>query len=130
MAVEPEGLCDAEAGGAAGEPHPDGGRDGGPAPDLEREAGYGAAGSPSDLGGDAVGGGAGLPGGQPGRGGHRRGAAPERRPAPASPGVAVCEGWWSDRDAIEAAYRRSDLFERRRALMERWAAFLNGPTPK
>ena len=27
-------------------------------------------------------------------------------------------------NSIEAAYRRSDLFERRRALMERWAAFL------
>ena len=25
---------------------------------------------------------------------------------------------------IEAAYRRTDLFERRRALMEQWAAFL------
>ena len=33
-------------------------------------------------------------------------------------------------NAIEAAYRRSDLFERRRALMERWAALLNGPAPK
>ena len=29
---------------------------------------------------------------------------------------------------IEAAYRRTDLFERRRALMEQWAAFLT-PTP-
>ena len=28
---------------------------------------------------------------------------------------------------IEAAYRRTDLFERRRALMEQWAAFLTGP---
>ena len=27
---------------------------------------------------------------------------------------------------IEAAYRRTDLFERRRALMERWGAFLGG----
>ena len=27
-------------------------------------------------------------------------------------------------NAIEAAYRRTDLFERRRALMERWAVFL------
>ncbi|MDE0394380.1 MAG: site-specific integrase [Gammaproteobacteria bacterium] len=27
---------------------------------------------------------------------------------------------------IEAAYRRTDLFERRRALMEQWAAFLAG----
>ncbi|MDE2882633.1 MAG: hypothetical protein OXP70_12305, partial [Acidobacteriota bacterium] len=26
----------------------------------------------------------------------------------------------------EAAYRRTDLFERRRALMEQWAAFLTG----
>ena len=29
-------------------------------------------------------------------------------------------------NAIEAAYRRSDLFERRRALMQRWASFLAG----
>ena len=29
-------------------------------------------------------------------------------------------------NAIEAAYRRTDLFERRRALMEQWAAFLAG----
>ncbi len=28
---------------------------------------------------------------------------------------------------IEAAYRRTDLFERRRALMEQWSAFLIGP---
>ena len=27
-------------------------------------------------------------------------------------------------NAIEAAYRRTDLFERRRALMEQWSAFL------
>ncbi|MDE2882442.1 MAG: site-specific integrase, partial [Acidobacteriota bacterium] len=27
---------------------------------------------------------------------------------------------------IEAAYRRTDMFERRRALMEKWAAFLAG----
>ena len=33
-------------------------------------------------------------------------------------------------NAIEAAYRRTDLFERRRALMEQWAGFLAGPTPK
>ena len=32
-----------------------------------------------------------------------------------------------DTNAIEAAYRGTDLFERRRALMEQWAAFLNGP---
>lgn len=30
-------------------------------------------------------------------------------------------------NSIEAAYRRSDLFERRRALMEQWAGFLAGP---
>ena len=29
-----------------------------------------------------------------------------------------------NRDRVEAAYRRSDLFERRRELMEQWAAFL------
>ena len=29
-------------------------------------------------------------------------------------------------NSIEAAYRRSDLFERRRALMEQWAGFLAG----
>ncbi|MYA43090.1 MAG: integrase, partial [Gemmatimonadetes bacterium] len=29
-------------------------------------------------------------------------------------------------NAIEAAYRRTDLFERRRALMEQWAAFVAG----
>ena len=29
-------------------------------------------------------------------------------------------------NAIEAAYRRTDLFERRRALMEQWAVFLAG----
>ena len=29
-------------------------------------------------------------------------------------------------NAVEAAYRRTDLFERRRALMEQWAAFLTG----
>ena len=29
-------------------------------------------------------------------------------------------------NSIEAAYRRTDLFERRRALMEQWAAFLVG----
>ena len=27
---------------------------------------------------------------------------------------------------IEAAYRRTDMFERRRALMEQWGAFLGG----
>ena len=29
-------------------------------------------------------------------------------------------------DRVEAAYRRTDLFERRRELMEQWAAFLAG----
>ena len=29
-------------------------------------------------------------------------------------------------NSIEAAYRRTDLFERRRGLMEQWAAFLDG----
>ena len=27
-------------------------------------------------------------------------------------------------DRVEAAYRRTDLFERRRELMEQWGAFL------
>ena len=27
---------------------------------------------------------------------------------------------------VEAAYARSDLFERRRQLMDEWAAYLNG----
>ena len=30
------------------------------------------------------------------------------------------------RNAVEAAYARSDLFERRRGLMEEWAAYLDG----
>ncbi len=30
-------------------------------------------------------------------------------------------------DRVEAAYRRSDLFERRRALMQEWAAYVHGP---
>ena len=30
-------------------------------------------------------------------------------------------------DRVERAYRRTDLFERRRKLMEEWAEFLNGP---
>ena len=29
-------------------------------------------------------------------------------------------------DRVESAYRRTDLFERRRGLMEEWAAFLAG----
>ena len=30
------------------------------------------------------------------------------------------------RNQVEAAYARSDLFERRRQLMNQWAAYLNG----
>lgn len=30
------------------------------------------------------------------------------------------------RDRVEAAYARSDLFERRRVLMEQWAEYLAG----
>ena len=30
------------------------------------------------------------------------------------------------RNRVEAAYRRSDLFERRRRLMEEWEAYLAG----
>jgi len=30
------------------------------------------------------------------------------------------------RDKVEAAYARSDLFERRRVLMEQWAEYLAG----
>ena len=30
------------------------------------------------------------------------------------------------RDKVEPAYARSDLFERRRQLMNTWAAYLNG----
>ncbi len=32
------------------------------------------------------------------------------------------------REVVEAAYRRSDLFERRRPLMDDWAAYLAGGT--
>ena len=32
-----------------------------------------------------------------------------------------------NRDPVAAAYRRSDLFERRRPLMEQWAEFLAEP---
>ena len=34
-----------------------------------------------------------------------------------------------DTDRVEAAYRRTDLFERRRELMEEWSAFLGDHTP-
>ena len=30
-------------------------------------------------------------------------------------------------DKVEAAYRRGDLFDKRRALMDAWAAFLAAP---
>jgi integrase len=34
------------------------------------------------------------------------------------------------RDKVEAAYRRGDLFEKRRQLMDAWAQFCaNGPVP-
>lgn len=33
-------------------------------------------------------------------------------------------------DKVEAAYRRGDLFEKRRRLMDEWAAFLASPMPK
>jgi integrase len=32
--------------------------------------------------------------------------------------------------AVEAAYRRGDLFEKRRALMADWAAYLSRPAAK
>ena len=32
------------------------------------------------------------------------------------------------RNPVEAAYARSDLFERRRRLMDDWADYLAGPT--
>jgi integrase len=40
----------------------------------------------------------------------------------------VCEAALAHtvRDAVEAAYRRTDLFERRRELMATWAAFATG----
>ena len=41
---------------------------------------------------------------------------------------AVCEAALAHtlKDRVEAAYRRTDLFERRRRLMEQWAEFLSG----
>jgi hypothetical protein len=33
-------------------------------------------------------------------------------------------------NAVEAAYRRGDLFEKRRALMTTWAAFCGRPEPR
>ena len=43
---------------------------------------------------------------------------------------AVCEAALSHtlRDKTEAAYHRTDLFERRRDLMETWSAFATGKT--
>ena len=40
----------------------------------------------------------------------------------------VCEAALAhvNQDRVEAAYQRSDLFERRRELMDRWAAYLSG----
>jgi hypothetical protein len=32
-------------------------------------------------------------------------------------------------NAVEAAYRRGDLFEKRRRLMENWDRFLTSPVP-
>ena len=32
-------------------------------------------------------------------------------------------------DKVEAAYRRGDLFEKRRQLAEAWAAYIDSPTP-
>ena len=32
-------------------------------------------------------------------------------------------------DKVEAAYRRSDFFEKRRRMMEDWAKFINTPAP-
>ena len=34
------------------------------------------------------------------------------------------------KDKVEAAYRRTDLFERRRRLMEDWANYLAGESPE
>ncbi len=45
---------------------------------------------------------------------------------------AVCEAALAHtlRDKTEAAYHRTDLFERRRELMNAWAAFATGATAK
>jgi integrase len=34
-----------------------------------------------------------------------------------------------DRNKVQAAYQRSDLFTRRRTLMDQWATFLSRPLP-
>jgi integrase len=36
----------------------------------------------------------------------------------------------TNRDKVEAAYRRSDLFEQRARLMREWAKFSTGPAAK
>ena len=36
----------------------------------------------------------------------------------------------SQRDKVEAAYRRSDLFEKRRSLMDSWSSFVAGSVGK
>ena len=36
----------------------------------------------------------------------------------------------TEQDRTEAAYARSDLFERRRRLMDDWAAYLGGCTER
>ena len=59
-------------GGRPVQPDQHGGRDGGAAPDLERQTGDGAPRPAADRGGDALGGGAGLSGGQPRWRDHRR----------------------------------------------------------
>jgi hypothetical protein len=33
-------------------------------------------------------------------------------------------------DKVEAAYRRGDLFEKRRKLMSDWGGYCTGPAPK
>ena len=35
-----------------------------------------------------------------------------------------------EKNKVEAAYRRTDLFERRRRLMEDWACYLAGESPE
>jgi hypothetical protein len=44
--------------------------------------------------------------------------------------TAVCEAALAHtiRDKVEAAYNRTDLFERRREPMETWAAYATGET--
>ena len=104
--ASPPGSRAAEARRKAGTPDQHGGRDGGAAPDLERETGDGTPGSAADRGGDALGGGAGPPGGQPGRGRHRRGAAEERLSGRSTTGRSPMPKWArpSSRCADPGAY--------------------------